>query len=162
MPKHIRQELFIFRPAIRNKKKKEVYDVVPLSADGSDGYEIKFKDSLSWFPKCEAWKQSSYFAGGVLGFCRFIEIKRNVIANSIGEIGSGVRTNSESLIVTTFDDVSFSEGIAIGSIVNIDESRHRTSEIFRRSRVLAYIYRLMDARKNILFALFNMVKEFVL
>ena len=42
------------------------------------------------------------------------------------KLGSGVRTNSESLIgVTTFDKVyPFSEGIAIGSIVNIDENRH--------------------------------------
>lgn len=36
-----------------------------------------------------------------------------------------MRTNSESLVaVTSFDDVSFSEGIAIGSIIHIDESRH--------------------------------------
>lgn len=33
---------------------KLVYDVVPLSADGNDGYEIKYKDSLSYFPKKEA------------------------------------------------------------------------------------------------------------
>ena len=41
-------------------------------------------------------------------------------------VGSGIRTNSESLIgVTTYDrNVSFSEGIAIGSIVHIDENRH--------------------------------------
>ncbi|MCB0512287.1 MAG: GMC family oxidoreductase, partial [Bacteroidetes bacterium] len=47
---------------------KEVFDVLPLSADGSDGYEIKYKDSLSYFPKKDSVKAKSViFSGGVLG-----------------------------------------------------------------------------------------------
>ena len=50
------------------KAEAEVYDVIPLSPDGSDGYEIKFKNSLSWFPeKGSVNTKAVIFAGGVLG-----------------------------------------------------------------------------------------------
>jgi cholesterol oxidase len=53
-------------------------------------------------------------------------MKQSSLPNLSDKVGAGIRTNSESLIgVTTYEkDVSFSEGIAIGSIINIDDSRH--------------------------------------
>lgn len=110
------------------KAEREVYDVIPLNKDGSGGYEIKFKNSLSWFPKKGTVKSKAViFAGGVLGTMDLLlKLKETSLPNLSEALGKGVRTNSESLIgVTTYDKhVSFSEGIAIGSIVNIDENRH--------------------------------------
>nr|WP_315173448.1 GMC oxidoreductase [uncultured Flavobacterium sp.] len=110
------------------KAEKEVYDVVPLSENGDDGYEIYFKDSLSYFPKKEKiTAKGVVFSGGVLGTLNLLlKLQSTSLPNLSQTLGKGVRTNSESLIgVTTFDrDVSFSDGIAIGSIVHIDENRH--------------------------------------
>jgi cholesterol oxidase len=109
------------------KAETEVYDVVPIGEEGSDGYTIHFKDSLSWFPKHGTVKTKGViFAGGVLGTMDLLlKLKGTSLPNLSDTLGHGVRTNSESLIgVTTYDkDVSFSEGIAIGSIVHIDENR---------------------------------------
>ncbi|HND88010.1 MAG TPA: GMC family oxidoreductase, partial [Saprospiraceae bacterium] len=110
------------------KAETEVYDVLPLSADGSAGYEIRFRDSLSWFPRRGRVRaRGVVFAGGVLGTMDLLlKLKQSSLPRLSDRLGEGVRTNSESLIgVTTFHrDVSFSEGIAIGSIVHLDEHRH--------------------------------------
>lgn len=110
------------------KAEKEVYDVVPLNDNGSAGYEIRFKDSLSWFPRrSKVTARGVVFAGGVLGTMGLLlKLKERSLPHLSDRLGEGIRTNSESLIgVTTFDrNVSFSEGIAIGSIVHIDENRH--------------------------------------
>lgn len=109
------------------KAETEVVDVLPLSADGSAGYEIKFQDTFGWLKKKGSIKAKGViFAGGVLGTVSLLlKLKEKSLPNLSETVGFGVRTNSESLIgVTTFDNVNMSEGIAIGSIVNIDESRH--------------------------------------
>ena len=110
------------------KAEKEVYNVIPLGVNGENGYEVHFKDSLSWFPTKNKLKaRGVVFAGGVLGTLKLLlKLKSTTLPLLSDELGKGLRTNSESLIgVTTFDkDVSFSEGIAIGSIVEIDENRH--------------------------------------
>lgn len=106
----------------------EVYDVVPIHDDGSGGYEIHFKDALSYFPKKGSVRTKGVvFAGGVLGTMDLLlKLKKTSLPRLSDMLGRGIRTNSESLIgVTTFDRTqSFSEGIAIGSIVHIDENRH--------------------------------------
>jgi cholesterol oxidase len=107
---------------------KEVYDVVPLSNDGDIGYEVKFKNSLSYFRKRESVKTKGViFAGGVLGTIPLLlKLKKTSLPKLSNRLGKGIRTNSESLIaVTTFKkDMDYSHGIAIGSIVHIDENRH--------------------------------------
>ena len=120
---HLAQQL-----GVKIMAEKEVVDVVPLNEDGSAGYEIVYKNSLSWFSKKDkVTAKSVIFAGGVLGSVDLLlKLKETSLPRLSDKVGTGIRTNSESLIgVTTFDkDVSFSEGIAIGSIINIDESRH--------------------------------------
>jgi cholesterol oxidase len=105
-----------------------VYNVIPQKEDGSEGYIIQYKDSLKRFPKKGQVKAKGViFAGGVLGTMDLLlKLKESSLHRLSNTLGKGVRTNSESLIgVTTFDkNKSFSEGIAIGSIVNIDENRH--------------------------------------
>jgi cholesterol oxidase len=55
-----------------------------------------------------------------------LRLKQTSLPRLSEALGKGVRTNSESLIgVTSYGrDKNFSEGIAIGSIVNIDRDRH--------------------------------------
>ena len=146
---------------------KEVYDVVPLSNDGSDGYEIKFKDSLSYFPKKESVKAKAViFSGGVLGTMDLmLKLKETSLPNLSDTLGTGIRTNSESLIgVTTYDkSVSFSEGIAIGSIVNIDDSRHVEPVKYSEGAGFWRIFMApMVTGKNIFSRFFNMMKDFVI
>ncbi len=107
---------------------KEVYDVLPLNEDGSKGYEIRYRDSLKWVKKKETIKtRGVIFSGGVLGTVDLmLKLKEKSLPNLSGTLGHGIRTNSESLIgVTTFrKDLTLSDGIAIGSILHIDENRH--------------------------------------
>lgn len=146
---------------------KLVYDVIPLNSDGSDGYEIKYKDSLSFFSKKESVKaRAVIFAGGVLGTVDLLlKLKENSLTNLSNKVGAGVRTNSESLIgVTTFEkDVSFSKGIAIGSIINIDESTHLEPVKYSEG---AGFWRLLMAPmvsgSNIGIRFYRMMKDFVL
>lgn len=144
-----------------------VYDVVPLNADGSDGYEIKYKNSLSYFPKKGSVKAKGViFAGGVMGTVDLLlKLKESSLPNLSNKVGAGVRTNSESLIgVTTFDrDKSFSEGIAIGSIVNIDKSRHIEPVKYSEGSGFWRIFMApMVQGSNIFVRIFNMMKDFVL
>lgn len=110
------------------KAESEVYDVVPQGANGENGYEIKFKEALSYFPKKGSVKaRGVIFSGGVLGTVKLLlQLKTGSLPQLSNKIGYGIRTNSESLIgVTTFDKhKSFSEGVAIGSIIHTDENSH--------------------------------------
>ena len=148
------------------KAESEVYDVVPLSEDGSTGYEIKFKDSLSnFFPKKGSIKtRGVVFAGGVLGtMALLLKMKETHLPKLSDKIGSGVRTNSESLIgVTTFDkDVTFSDGIAIGSIVNIDEHTHIEPVKYSEGSGFWRLFMApMVQGKNIFIRAFRMIKDF--
>lgn len=106
----------------------EVVDVTPLSPDGSAGYRIQYRDPSAWFPRTRTiTAKGVVFAGGVMGTLPLLlKLKAGSLPKLSDRVGQGVRTNSESLIgVTTFDrDASFSEGIAIGSIVELDQNRH--------------------------------------
>ncbi len=145
---------------------KEVYDVLPLNEDGSAGYEIKYKDSLSYFPKKYSIKAKGViFSGGVLGTVDLLlKLKEKSLPNLSNKVGAGIRTNSESLIgVTTFDkNTSFSDGIAIGSIIHIDDHRHIEPVKYSEG---AGFWRLFMAPmvqgKNIFIRFFNMIKDFV-
>jgi cholesterol oxidase len=150
------------------KAEKEVYDVVPLSEDGSAGYVVKFKDALSnFFPKKGSVKtRGVVFSGGVLGTMGLLlKMKETSLPKLSDTLGSGVRTNSESLIgVTTFDrDVSFSDGIAIGSIVNIDEHTHIEPVKYSEGSGFWRIFMApMVQGKNIFVRFFRMIKELII
>lgn len=149
------------------KAETEVYDVVPMNEDGSEGYTIKFKNAFSFFPKKGTiTTKGVVFAGGVLGTMDLLlKLKESSLPNLSDTLGKGVRTNSESLIgITTFDkNISFSEGIAIGSIINIDENRHVEPVKYSEG---AGFWRLFMAPmvqgKTILGRFLKMIKDFVL
>jgi len=108
----------------------EVYDVQPLGkADGSDGYRVKWHRSTSWVNG----GQGAYtcrgvvFAGGVLGTVQLLlDLKQTSLRRLSARVGRGVRTNSESLVGVTVPkpEAVFSEGVAIGSILNTDAHSH--------------------------------------
>jgi cholesterol oxidase len=107
----------------------EVYDVSPTNVqDGSNGYRIKWKASTTLFRKRgECTARGIVFAGGVLGTVDLmLKLKKTSLPRLSDRLGSGVRTNSESLVgVTTFDkDKNFSEGVAISAILNTDAHSH--------------------------------------
>jgi len=107
----------------------EVYDVIPLNQrNGAQGFRIKWKASTAFYKtKGEFTCRGVVFAGGVLGTVNLLlKLQRSSLPNLSDKVGTGIRTNSESLIgVTTFDKKkNFSEGIAIGSILHTDEYSH--------------------------------------
>ncbi len=107
---------------------KEVFEVRPLNDNGNNGYEIKFKNALSLFSTADSVTAGGViFAGGVTGTVKLLlKLKQTTLPLLSDMVGQGIRTNSESLIgVTSFDkNAVFSEGIAIGSIIHLDKSRH--------------------------------------
>ncbi|MFQ5408780.1 MAG: GMC oxidoreductase [Anaerolineales bacterium] len=107
----------------------EVYDVAPLAApDGSQGYTVRWKISTSILKsRGEATCRGVVFAGGVLGTVQLLlRLRASSLPNLSAQVGARIRTNSESLIgVTAVErDATFSDGIAIGSILNTDEHSH--------------------------------------
>lgn len=107
----------------------EVFDVKPLDENvGSTGYKVSWRSSTSFIKRKEsATAKGIIFAGGVLGTVTLLlKLKKSSLPNLSGKIGTGVRTNSESLLgVTAFNQKTvFSDGIAIGSILHTDENSH--------------------------------------
>ncbi len=107
----------------------EVYDVRPIGAkDGSDGYEVYWRRSTSLFKKRgRISTKGIVFSGGVLGTVPLLlKLKKGSLPNLSDKVGGGVRTNSESLIgITTLDkNITFSDGVAIGSILHTDVHSH--------------------------------------
>ncbi len=145
----------------------EVYDVKPLSPDGSEGYEVKTKHAINWFPKKNSYTAKHViFSGGVLGTVKLLlKLKDHSLPNLSDQLGRQIRTNSESIIaVTSFDkDKVFSDGIAIGSILHTDENSHL--EPVRYSAGSGF-WRVMMAPmthgKNFFSRLFRLVKDYIL
>lgn len=110
----------------------KVVDLKPLNdaADGSQGYEIRTVNSLAWFQRHPQrfTSRAVVIAASALGSMELLfrlREKGSLPAIS-SRLGKHVRTNSESLIGARtpgcHDD--FSQGIAIGSGVYIDEHTH--------------------------------------
>ncbi|MFN2299148.1 MAG: GMC oxidoreductase [Anaerolineales bacterium] len=108
----------------------EVYDVRPLgNGDGSQGYRVRWRSSTTpvFKPRNEHTCRGVVFAGGVLGTVSLLlNLRKTSLPRLSHKVGSGVRTNSESIIAVTDPDRKsvFSEGIAIGSILHSDEYSH--------------------------------------
>ncbi|MBK8699399.1 MAG: GMC family oxidoreductase [Saprospiraceae bacterium] len=107
---------------------REVTDVKPLGEHGENGYEISHVSSFSFFKSPQKITcKGVIFSGGVTGTVNLLlKLKATSLPKLSDMVGKAVRTNSESLIgVTTYDrKTDLSEGIAIGSIVHIDEHRN--------------------------------------
>lgn len=107
----------------------EVKDVLALSNEnGKKGYSIVFKSSTHSFGKSKTLTAHSViFAGGVLGTIPLLlKLRKKSLPNLSPRVGEMIRTNNEALIfdVTLDRDKNLSKGIAIGSILELDENSH--------------------------------------
>ena len=107
----------------------KVIDVKPIGAtDGSEGYEIYFRKLTTMFGKKQTVKAKNViFAGGVLGTIPLLlKLKKSSLPNLSPRVGDRVLTNNEALIlnVSLDKDRDMSDGVAIGSIIDLDEDSH--------------------------------------
>jgi cholesterol oxidase len=146
---------------------KEVIDVKSTGLSGKKGYEVTYKNATSWFgsPK-KVTAKGIVFAGGVTGTVKLLlKLKQTSLPKLSDKVGHGVRTNSESLIgVTTFDkNTVFSEGIAIGSIVHIDDNRHIEPVKYAAGSGFFRIFMApMVSGDNFSIRLYRMIKDIIL
>ena len=106
---------------------REVVDVTPIESDGSGGYVITHQSSTGWGKdKKKISCGAVVFAGGVMGTLSLLtQLKGSSLPLLSDRLGSSVRTNSESLIgvVAYGKENDYSEGVAIGSLLHLDEYR---------------------------------------
>ena len=110
----------------------KVMDVRPLNGDvnGSLGYEVHTTDSLSWFQhnRQQFTCRAVVFAASSLGTMEllFQLREKGSLPRISHRLGKHVRTNSESLIGARMpgSHSDYSEGIAIGSGIYIDDHTH--------------------------------------
>ena len=110
------------------KAERRVQDVIPLSPDGKEGYQVLTKSSTRPWAKGEKFlTKGIIFSGGVLGTVPLmLSLRKRRLPALSPRIGDLVRTNNEALIGTvSFDrSMDLSEGVAIGSIIELDENTH--------------------------------------
>lgn len=107
---------------------KKVISVVPIGTNGSDGYEIIFRNSLRKLTKKNSVRTKGViFAGGVMGTVPLLlKLRKATLPRLSALVGEMVRTNNEALIHNTTINKSLElhKGIAIGSILEFDENSH--------------------------------------
>ena len=105
-----------------------VTSVKPLGENGNNGYEISFRKSTSYFaPTKSITVKGVIFAGGVMGTVPLLlKLKKTTLRGLSQRVGDMIRTNNEALIYTTSTDrnLELHKGIAIGSILEMDENSH--------------------------------------
>lgn len=105
-----------------------VKSVIPHGEHGESGYTVEFKSSTSYFAETRSVQSSSIiFAGGVLGTIPLLlKLRKTTLPGLSSRVGEMIRTNNEALIysVTTNPSLNLNEGIAIGSILELDEHSH--------------------------------------
>jgi cholesterol oxidase len=106
----------------------EVKSIKPLGKNGIEGYEIIFSKSTSYFAASKTLQTKSVvFAGGVMGTIPLLlKLKETTLPGLSRRVGDMIRTNNEALIYTTTTDktLELHRGIAIGSILEMDENSH--------------------------------------
>jgi len=103
-----------------------VLSVIPIGKQGNQGYDIIIRRT-GGFRKIKLHTRAFIFSGGVLGTIPLLlKLKKTTLPDLSNLTGSHVRTNNEALIAVVSRDKTkkFSEGIAIGSILNTDEVSH--------------------------------------
>jgi cholesterol oxidase len=109
---------------------REVYDILPMDGkDGATGYEVFFKNSLKRGGKQKVRTGHVIFSGGVMGTVPLLlQLKaKGSLPNLSHKVGCNIRTNNESLLLLTSTETKgkdYTKGIAIGSILHIDENSH--------------------------------------
>jgi cholesterol oxidase len=91
-------------------------------------YTIDYKCSTRYFAKTKQVKAGGVvLSGGVLGTVRLLlKLKKKSLPNLSPRLGEFIRTNNEALIfnVTQDKQTDYTRGVAIGSIIHVDENSH--------------------------------------
>ncbi|CAG5081657.1 GMC oxidoreductase [Parvicella tangerina] len=102
----------------------EIKDIIPKNG----GYEVTFKKATSyWGKKKKLTSKGVVLSGGVLGTTRLLmKLKKKSLPQLSEKLGEMVRTNNEALIfsVSTDKQIDYTKGVAIGSIIDVDEDTH--------------------------------------
>ncbi|NOR86507.1 MAG: FAD-binding protein [Bacteroidales bacterium] len=92
------------------------------------GYQVSFKSSTSYFSKTKTVESKGIiFSAGVLGTIPLLlKLKNKSLPKLSKMVGHDIRSNNEALIGNiTFDkSLDMSDGVAIGSIIDLDENSH--------------------------------------
>jgi cholesterol oxidase len=106
----------------------KVCKVMPLDPAGRSGYAVKWRSGNAMFKKNHlASAQGVVLAAGVLGTVTLLlDMKRQGILDLSEKTGKEIRTNNESLIgiVSRTKKYRFSDGLAIGSILDLGNQVH--------------------------------------
>lgn len=120
---HLAQQL-----GVEISAENEVRSIKPLGANGVKGYEISFRKSTTYFSKTQTVKADGVvFSGGVMGTIPLLlKLKETTLPGLSSRVGHMIRTNNEALIYNTSTDktLELHKGIAIGSILELDENSH--------------------------------------
>jgi cholesterol oxidase len=104
----------------------EVVDITQNKTSGA--YEVTFKKSTKYFSKKKKLiSQGIVISGGVLGSVRLLmKLKQKSLPKLSERLGEFIRTNNEALIfnVTQNKNTDYSKGVAIGSVIHVDENSH--------------------------------------
>ncbi len=105
------------------------HEVVDITHnENSKTYEVTYKKSTSYFSQKKKVKAKGVvMSGGVLGTVRLLmKLKQKSLPKLSNRLGEFVRTNNEALIfnVTQNKETDYSKGVAIGSIIDVDENSH--------------------------------------
>jgi cholesterol oxidase len=106
----------------------KVIDIIPQNEDGSEGYEVITRKSTRWFSSKKKLKAKGIiFSAGVLGTVPLmLKLKEKNLPKLSPRLGETIRTNNEALIlnVSHRDELDLSKGVAIGSLMEVDEHSH--------------------------------------
>lgn len=128
----------------------EACDIRPLDANEPDDarYEIEFRSSTAWIykPMMSVRARNVIVAAGAQGTLKLLLHCRDVsrsLPNLSTRLGDLVRTNSEAFLggFTSEDKEDHSEGLAITSILNVDDMTH--VEPVRYSDGSSMLYRFL-------------------
>ena len=105
------------------------HEVKDITFDESNNtYCVSYQKSTSYFSKKNtAYSKGIVLSGGVLGTVRLLmKLKKKSLPKLSDRLGEFVRTNNEALIfnVTQNKETDYSKGVAIGSIIDVDENSH--------------------------------------
>ena len=108
---------------------KEVFNIETLNeSDSSKGYTVSYKASIGRKKKESITTKGVIFSGGVMGTIPLLlKLKETSLPNLSNFVGKDIRTNNESLLSVTStkeDNIDYSKGIAIGSILHTDKNSH--------------------------------------
>lgn len=115
------------------RPESHVQNIIPLPDSQTDGarYEIVYRSSTAWVPQSSQRVRAKnvIVSAGTLGTLNLLlkcRDKTGSLPKLSQRLGDVVRTNSEALLgASALDDkVDYSKGVAITSIINVDEDTH--------------------------------------